>query len=516
MITHENLGDFVTSLHRFVKQSHPIGRAEVERAVVCALQHSSHRALLQKLKEHGPQPVTPNLCKEIADYLLAKHGVVVPADMSLWPFPDLFTLDAQERKEAWESACQLAMALGQVDPSTLAFYPETPNIVPAGEQRWFLTYGSPMPASVCFQVFGAQRLRLRLADTNLYQKTPAQKEADAAYFVGLLAVSKRNYEEAFAAFQSAAGQGHHWATLQVAMMAEAGAGCIKDTSLAYDMYVRAAGFDLPLAHHNLGGVYLGGELGQKPDIDRAIEHFKHAAELGMAAAKSCLAEIYRKGVHVPPDHAYADALLEEALALGEGHALNVKAIEAEVENGVVTPETFAKYRRAARGARFSQDTTPLFNIARCYLMGNGVNQDLRKARRLFRIVGKRGDADAQVAVVEMLMGGHGTPSDHVTAVDWARKAAEQMHPRGLLRYGELLCFGTDVEHDERVGIACIFSAADLDNPLAMRRLATMYAYGELVEPDIGRALGYLEQARNGGADDPELAVALKAAQAEED
>lgn len=295
MLTHENLGDLVTSLHRFVKQSHPVGQAEVERAVVYARQYRSHRALLQKLKEHGPQSVTSNLCKEIADYLLAKHGVVVPADMSLWPFPDQFALDAQERKEAWKSVCNLAMALGQIDPSTLAFYPETPNIVPAGEQRWFLTYGSPTPASVCFQVFGAQRLRLRRADTNLYQKTSAQNEADATYCVGMLAVSKRNYEEAFAAFQSAAGLGHHWATLQVAMMAEAGVGCVKDTNLSYDMYARAAGVDLPLAHHNLGGIYLGGELGQKPDIDRAIKHFKAAAELGMAASKSCLTEIYRKG-----------------------------------------------------------------------------------------------------------------------------------------------------------------------------------------------------------------------------
>lgn len=91
-----------------------------------------------------------------------------------------------------------------------------------------------------------------------------------------------------------------------------------------------------------------------------------------------------------------------------------------------------------------------------------------------------------------------------------------MHPRGLLRYGKLLCFGTDVEREERVGIACIFSAADLGNPLAMRRLATMYAYGELVELDIDRALGYLEQARDGGADDLELAAALEAAQTGED
>lgn len=66
---------------------------------------------------------------------------------------------------------------------------------------------------------------------------------------------------------------------------------------------------------------------------------------------------------------------------------------------------------------------PFYNLGLCFLHGNGVDQNLVKARRLFRIAAKAGDANAAMNLGLIYLNGDGTSADLFEARYWLEMSA---------------------------------------------------------------------------------------------
>ena len=72
----------------------------------------------------------------------------------------------------------------------------------------------------------------------------------------------------------------------------------------------------PAALHHLGQTYFYGKLGLKRDMQKAVELYTEAAELGSVEALHCLGAAYQRGAGVEQDEAKADEFYKKAAMQG--------------------------------------------------------------------------------------------------------------------------------------------------------------------------------------------------------
>ena len=111
-----------------------------------------------------------------------------------------------------------------------------------------------------------------------------------------------------------------------------------------------------------------------------------------------------------------------------------------------------------------------------------------------RAAAEAGLPEAQAVYGQMLLDGHGVPSDPAAALGWFRRAAAQHHVMALNMVGRCydLGWGTPVRKDRAA--ECFRLAAGQGLDWAMYNYATLLALGEGVPEDKPQALDWLEKA----------------------
>lgn len=99
----------------------------------------------------------------------------------------------------------------------------------------------------------------------------------------------------------------------------------------------------------------------------------------------------------------------------------------------------------------------------------------------------QGDASSQYRLAEFYHQGLGTKEDHVAAVEWYRKAAEQGLRQAQRKLGTALIFSDGVAGDEKQGFAWCMKAALQGDDAAEYTLAQCYAKGLGVDSDSSQA-----------------------------
>jgi hypothetical protein len=194
-------------------------------------------------------------------------------------------------------------------------------------------------------------------------------------------------------------------------------------------------------------------LASAGNFESAFPIFQRLAAQGDAIAKYKLAEMYYRGLGVPPDH---------------GKAANL--FEAAAEQNIMNAQQ---------------------NLAVMYANGDGVTQDYARAVYWFRKAALQGDPLAQLSLGYRYERGQGVEQDYKQALDWYKKSADQNHPQAAYEIARLYGEGKGVQKDLKLWVAWLTKAAEAGYPQAERKLGFAYLTGSGVKRDWVEAYKWL-------------------------
>lgn len=199
---------------------------------------------------------------------------------------------------------------------------------------------------------------------------------------------RQDSAEAASWYRLAAERGDAHAMASLGLMAADGRGIKQDRAAARSWFEKAAAAGEPTAAYNLALLLLG--TGAEPDLKRAAELLRVAAEAELGDAQHDLGVLYARGRGVPKDAEEAARLYIRAAKNG--------SIAGEVELAIA-----------------------LFN-------GDGLPKNEAHAARLFRRAALRGNAIAQNRLARIYATGRGVPRNLIEAAAWHLVAAGQGLP----------------------------------------------------------------------------------------
>jgi localization factor PodJL len=157
---------------------------------------------------------------------------------------------------------------------------------------------------------------------------------------------------------------------------------------------------------------------------------------------------------------------------------------------------------ALRRAAADGDTAAIFEIARRYTDGDGVERNLIEAAKWYEIAAERGYAPAQYRYANFLEKGHGLSVDLSKSAIWYEKAAQQgnamaMHNLAVLKTSGLLKDGVDLGG----AIDWFKRAANLGIKDSQVNLGIIYARGLGTDKDLSQSYKWFAiAAREGDSD----------------
>ena len=133
-----------------------------------------------------------------------------------------------------------------------------------------------------------------------------------------------------------------------------------------------------------------------------------------------------------------------------------------------------------------------------YSIGEGVEKDLMEAIRLYGLAAEQGDAGAQNNLGLMCEHGQGIMKDIEEAVRLYKLAVEQGESVAQYNLARMIYEGEGVEQDIEEAVRLFTLAAEQGSADAQTRLAHMYEKGIGVEQDIVEAVRFYKLASNQG------------------
>jgi len=238
-----------------------------------------------------------------------------------------------------------------------------------------------------------------------------------------------------------------------------GADC---AAIALQWFQKALVWDYPKAHVQLAKHFERG-IGTGRDLTAAFHHYEQAAIAGYPSSTINYARILMHGRYgIEPDTTQALFWAERAMA----------GLEKKARDG------------SASAAK---------TLGRIYRDGDFLDRDKDQAAEWFLRSAELGDAGAMHDLGHMVLADDPSAEEIKSALDWFRLAAKAGHGGALTNLGRLhlkAAHGLDPE-----GAVDLFKRAVAGgHPGAMEELAKLYATGELVEPDLKKAM---ELARKG-------------------
>ena len=323
-------------------------------------------------------------------------------------------------------------------------------------------------------------------------------EAEGLYGV-ILFNSRRDRSLAFNYLKKAFDQGYedpdvYWCLAQCYMN---GIGTSKDEALAYPMYIKAAEEGKVDAQVKLCETYFHGNEFLPKDYsecarwgEAAIAHGRKSVRFETAYSSSEIGE-----------HERAKELYLELSGEGNSAAMNNYACELSDPNEKA--EWFQK--SADAGSDYG-----MWNIAKFYRDGTGVEKDVEKALQLFTKAAEKGCKGAIEDLAWMYRYGKEVDIDGEEAVKWYKMAVDKGHNEHLMNLAQLYLDGTIVTKDAELALHYYKQAAEKGIEKALLKLGEIYENGEGVEVNTHKAIfWYRKAAAKGNEEAKECLKRLK-------
>jgi TPR repeat protein len=268
--------------------------------------------------------------------------------------------------------------------------------------------------------------------TSTISESPLQQKAQAGdknaqYQVGLEALQRQAYGEAFKWFELAANQGLDGAQVDLAYLYVTGFGAPKDLEQAFHWYSLAAAQGNPNGEYSLGICYLHGE-GTEQNLALARKWISSAFSHGDGArSTNAMGLTYEAGVGRDLNEALK--WYEKAAEMGYNEAqYNVCRLTAQ---GLVSPGDYDRSIKWCYSLAESGDPWGEYGLGRIFKEGVGMQPDFKRAAEWYKKSAEQGNPAAQFELAGIYAKGEGGQADLVEAYKWALIAGAKKHPEAL-------------------------------------------------------------------------------------
>ena len=166
-------------------------------------------------------------------------------------------------------------------------------------------------------------------------------------------------------------------------------------------------------------------------------------------------------------------------------------------------EAITRTGSSAAGSAFSRDygkaPGALVALADAYRTGQGLEESLEEATRLYRLAADQGDVIAMTQLGRLAVNGGEAGQDDGAAVGWYRRAADHGHAPAQALLGLAYERGLGVEQSFDAAVEWYRRAADQGDPDGKAYLGWAYATGRGVELDLNDALELCQEAADSGS-----------------
>jgi len=276
----------------------------------------------------------------------------------------------------------------------------------------------------------------------------------------------------------------------------------KKPNEALQLFEKSANSGNAKAQLALGIIYKEGNGVEKNPV-QAVHWFEQAAEQGLADAQYELGYCHMMGQGIKEDDVKAFNWFEKAAANGSTNAKKFKSLTDVQYKMAITYKAGeeGKQKNPVQAVAYFQKAADLkhadsqYELACCYMMGQGVKEDDVKAFSWFQKAAANGSTNAikfkTLADVQYEMG---LANSNDQATVWFKKAADQGHAEAQYK----LALGY-LSKDPGEAVSWLMKAANQGHADAQYELGCCYMRGKGVAENKRRAINWFEKAVANGA-----------------
>ena len=293
---------------------------------------------------------------------------------------------------------------------------------------------------------------------------------------------EKDLSQAFLWYQRSSSQGQPYAAYSIAQMYRYGEYVTKDNDTAQRYYKQALSGFLKIESDDMANDDLFYKLGQMfnlglgtdSDVTKAIEYFRHSAEMNNKNGLFEYGKALLTGEHIPQDTDSAVKLLEKAVKLKNSNAKRFLALE--YISGEHLEQDFEKGIALLTECADSGDVIASYRLGKIYLQGEIMPQNLDKAEKYLLLA--EDSEYTQYALAKLYL--QEEKYDIQKAVDYFENGADKNHWASY-QLGRIYLFGAkDIERDKEKAIEWFTKSANDGNEYAQDLLENMERYENAV------------------------------------
>lgn len=243
--------------------------------------------------------------------------------------------------------------------------------------------------------------------------------------------------------------------------------------------------------HALFAVGILEQGGTPPNMAKAAENYRKAAELKHPDSMVMLGYLLQNGLGLPPDAVEALVWYRRAAEMGNANG--------QTEVGAAYWAGLGVLQNSAEAARWftlaaDRDSYAGYYLGIMYMTGDGVEKDSAKAYHLYRSAAEQGNQGASGALGACYLFGRGVEVNYDEGIRLLRKAAEQNDMDSMRWLGSVLVQPGRSNEDIKDGIDWLIRAAEMGDQAAANGLASIYYYGHGVPMDKHKAAYWMSEA----------------------
>lgn len=278
-----------------------------------------------------------------------------------------------------------------------------------------------------------------------------------------------------------------------------GMGTEMDEFKAMNCFRKAETMEIPEAYYFLGLAYYEAKGVVSPNIQKAEEYFRKAAEAGYSDAIKAIAELYMQSGH---ENGYEKAI-EYLKTIAEGEHADIAyeglmriAVEQMNAQDYDDPQNSELYQKALRFETSGKEAGMTESLSKAFL-DRGINlyniEKYESAIAPLLLAAQMGESEAATHLGDLYFNGELAPKHMGKAYEYFLKASQNGSGYGSYSCGFILMKGSsDIPRDIEKGLSMFRLAVEQNYKAATRDLARYY-YSLETEEDNRKALDYYLQ-----------------------
>ncbi len=278
-----------------------------------------------------------------------------------------------------------------------------------------------------------------------------------------------------------------------------GMGTEMDEFKAMNCFRKAETMEIPEAYYFLGLAYYEAKGVVSPNIQKAEEYFRKAAETGYSDAIKAIAELYMQSGQ---ENGYEKAI-EYLKTIAEGEHADIAyeglmriAVEQMNAQDYDDPQNSELYQKALRFETSGKEAGMTESLSKAFL-DRGINlyniEKYESAIAPLLLAAQMGESEAATHLGDLYFYGHGVDTDYEQSYYWFAKAAQSNNAYAQYSIAFMYIKGQFVEKDDTQVIKWMKLAAENGYTEAQKNMGEYYYYGSFgCRRDMKEAIKWYE------------------------